>query len=50
MTLKPSDLKSGTRLSPKEVLEDSVLQFERLLSERDVLLGGQGKHVPQPFW
>eukprot|EP00731_Ephydatia_muelleri_P020460 Em0013g187a len=42
LTLKPSDLKMGNRLSQKEVFEDSLVQFERLLGERDLLLRDQG--------
>ena len=43
LTLKPSDLKMGNRLSQKEVFEDSLVQFERLLGERDLLLRDQGR-------
>ena len=43
VTLKPSDLKMCSRLSQKEVYEDSLVQFERLLGERDQLLRDQGR-------
>ena len=51
VTLKPSDLKlNNSRLSQKEVVEESLVQFERLLAERDILLNDQGRLCYRLLW